>query len=120
MGMLFLKKFSNTHFFVAFDLLFILFVFGEYIQPVRTKKEFVINQHETIQQRVDLALRLKSKYGFKLPLYADTMRNEFLNEYAGWPIQVFLIYNNKIKWNIQPKRPGYFDLNDLKSVLQVY
>ena len=98
----------------------IFMVFAQYIQPVRTKKELVINQHEDSQERVDCALRLKNEYGFKMPLYADTMDNEFMTEYAGWPLQVLLIFNDKIKWNLQPKRPGYFDFNDLKSILEEF
>ena len=87
---------------------------------MRNEKELMINQHESRQERVDLALKLKSKYGFKMPLFADTMNNEFVEEYAGWPLQVFLIYNDKIKWNIQPKRPGYLDFNDLESILEQF
>ena len=80
----------------------------------------MINQHENSQERVNLALKLQNKYGFKMPLYADTMNNEFIDIYAGWPLQVLLIYNDKIKWNIQPKRPGYLDFNDLKVILEQF
>ena len=48
------------------------------------------------------------------------MNNEFVQEYAGWPLQVLLIYNNKIKWHIHPKRPGYLDFNDLKLILEKF
>ena len=77
----------------------------------------MINQHENIQQRIDLSLKLKNKYGFGMPLYCDTMNNKFISEYAGWPLQVLLIYNDKIKWKIEPKRPGYLDFDDLKQIL---
>ena len=80
----------------------------------------MIDQHENIEERIDLALKLKNKHGFEMPLYCDTMKNEMIEEYAAWPLQVFLIYNDKIKWNIKPKRPGYLDLNDLKVVLKKF
>ena len=88
--------------------------------PVRNNKELMINQHENSQERVDLALKLKNKYGFKMSLYVDTMDNEFVHEYAGWPLQALLIYNDKIKWNIKPKRPGYLDFDDLESILEQF
>lgn len=89
------------------------------IQSVRAKKQLVINQHSN-SRRIALALKLKYKHGFKLPLYADTMSNEFLNKYDGWPLQVLFIYKNSIQWNIPPKRSGSFDFNDLKSALHVH
>jgi len=55
-----------------------------------------------------------------MPVFVDTMKDEFVHFYSGWPLQVLLIYNDKIKWNITPKSPGYFDLNDLTVILQKF
>ena len=80
----------------------------------------MIKQHKNSQERIDLALKLQNKYKNLMPIYVDTMNNDFVNVYAGWPLQVLLIYNDKIKWNIKPKRPGYMDFNDLKIILQQF
>lgn len=63
----------------------------------------MINQYEDIQERIHLALPLKDKYRFQIPLCCDTMNGAFVEECTGLPLQVVIIYNNKIKWNIQPK-----------------
>ena len=76
--------------------------------PVRNNKELMIKQHENIQQRIDLGLKLKDQYKFKMPLYIDTFKNEMIDIYAGWPLQSFIICNDKIKWNIKPKKPEQF------------
>ena len=88
--------------------------------PIRNKEEFAIEQHKTGQERGDLAFKLQNKYGLKWPIYVDTMNNEFVDIYAGWPLQLFLIYNDKIKWNIRPRHPGYFDLDDLEIILEKF
>ena len=80
----------------------------------------MIEQHKNSQERVDLALKLQNKYNAKWPVYVDTMNNEFVDIYAGWPLQLFLIYNDKIKWNIKPHAPGFFYFNDLKVILEQF
>ena len=88
--------------------------------PIRNKKEFVIEQHKDSQQRVNLAQKLQNEYNVEMPIYVDTMNNEFVDIYAGWPLQCLLIYNDKIKWNILPKAPGYMDFKDLDMILEQF
>ena len=80
----------------------------------------MINQHLNVKERIDLGLKLKNEYRFQMPLYIDTMKNEMVDIYAGWPLQSFIICNDEIKWNIKPKHPGYLDLDDLVNILEEF
>ena len=88
--------------------------------PIRTKTELCIKQHKNINDRILMANKLINDYNFKLPLLIDNMSNEFLNKYSAWPLRAFIIdsTNMKISWILQPKPPGYFDLNDIKTQIQ--
>jgi len=50
-----------------------------------------LNQHKTMEERLDAANTFKTKYDFKIPLLVDTMENTLDNKYACWPERFFII-----------------------------
>ena len=88
--------------------------------PLRTKKSLLIKQHKTLNERINCANKFINEYKFRLPMYVDNINNDFTNIYSGWPLQAFIIFKNKFIWNIKPKKPGYFDLSDIKSFITKY
>mmetsp|Transcript_50184 Transcript_50184/g.61567 ORF Transcript_50184/g.61567 Transcript_50184/m.61567 type:complete len:124 (-) Transcript_50184:64-435(-) len=81
--------------------------------PLRTKKSLLIKQHKTNLDRINVAKGFVNEYGFKLPMYVDTISNDFERTYSAWPLRAFVILKNKIIWHLKPKNPGYFDLKDI-------
>jgi len=56
-----------------------------------------VNQHKTIEERVEAAKNFISKFNFKLPVYVDTMENSFDNTYYAWPDRYYIIKDGKMK-----------------------
>ena len=94
--------------------------------PIRTKKEFVINQHKTINDRINAALSMIEYTKWQLPLYADCIDNGFRNEFKAWPLRIFIVeYNKKDKdyklgWMMEPQPDeGLFDMKKIEHMIQV-
>jgi len=85
--------------------------------PIRTKSELSIKQHKTSNERCLMAKSLINNYNFKMPIYVDTMENQFEQIYAAWPLRAFIIQNSIIQFILEPKFPGYYDFKDLASEL---
>ncbi|ETO01289.1 hypothetical protein RFI_36155 [Reticulomyxa filosa] len=81
--------------------------------PIRTKSELCIKQHRTSQDRCSMATTFKKEHKFAFPVFVDTMENNFEQTYAAWPLRAFIIEDNHISFILEPKNPGYYDLNDL-------
>jgi len=56
-----------------------------------------VNQHTTIEQRVNAAKSFIANYNFKIPTYVDTIDNSFNKTYAAWPDRYYIIDKNIIK-----------------------
>ena len=52
--------------------------------------------------------------------FIDNMENNFLKIYSAWPAMAIIINNEKIIWRMVPKKPGYFDFNDIETALQCF
>jgi len=85
--------------------------------PIRTKSELCIKQHKTSNQRCLMAKSLKNNYQLTMPVYVDTMDNQFERTYAAWPLRAFIIQDSRIQFILEPKFPGYYDFKDLYSEL---
>lgn len=44
-----------------------------------------VKQHTTLQERLDAAKMLQSKFGLDMPIYVDAMTNQFNKTYACVP-----------------------------------
>ena len=94
--------------------------------PIRTKKELVINQHKTINDRINAALSMIKFTKWKLPLYCDCIDNGFRNEFKAWPLRIFMLgYNKndekyKLEWMMEPQPDqGLFDMTKIEHMIQV-
>lgn len=75
--------------------------------PVST--EDMINQHWTIQERIQAASRINTLF----PIYVDSMEDKnFENVYCGWPERAFIIHKNEIKYISYHKVDGYDDWHE--------
>ena len=78
-----------------------------------------------MQDRVKAANILKDEYDWQIPLYCDSIINEFQTIYNGWPLRIILIDNEEMRIDyvaqqIQPYQ-GFlqFELfRDLEKVLE--
>ena len=83
-------------------------------------KHFCVNQHKTINDRINNAKNFILNNNYLLPIYVDNINNDYLNIYSSWPLRIYIIHQNIITWILYPKKPGYFNLNELKRVLDTY
>jgi len=65
-----------------------------------------------------MAKSLTNQYKFAVPLYVDTMENQFETTYAAWPLRVFILQHDRIQFILEPKLPGFYDFQDLYSELK--
>ena len=81
--------------------------------PIRTEEKLKIDQHKTIDDRINASKILIDQYDFnKIPLYIDSMENTFSSRYCAWPLRMILINNNnEIEWFTKP-------IDGYKGILQ--
>lgn len=65
-------------------------------------KHVEIDQHKTIEDRINAAKFYKKQFGLKLPIVVDGMDNEFDNIYASWPERFFIFHKDKIALIAEP------------------
>jgi len=85
--------------------------------PVRTDPKLCIKQHQTLHERCSMAKSLTNDYKFAMPVYVDTIENTFENTYAAWPLRAFIVEDCRLRFILQPKCPGFYDLKDLQLEL---
>jgi len=74
--------------------------------------------HEIIQDRLNAAQILLSKYKSKIPMLLDTMSDEFDSEYAIWPERYYVIRAGKIEHVFMPTHEFGFDHEEMYALLQ--
>lgn len=81
--------------------------------PIRTEQKLQIDQHQSIDDRINASKILIDQYDFnKIPLYIDSMENTFSSRYCAWPLRMILINNNnEIEWFTKP-------IDGYKGILQ--
>ena len=45
------------------------------------------------------------------------MNNWFMDVYQAWPLKVFIIHNDSIKWTLEPDKPGLFRFEDIEEAI---
>lgn len=62
-----------------------------------------VKQPTTNQERLDLATRLRNDFDCKeIPMFVDSVDNEFEKKYAPWPLRFYGIKDGKISYVAHP------------------
>lgn len=77
-----------------------------------------INQHKTLEERIQAAKSFVQDTNFKIPMVVDSMENLFDKEYAVWPDRYFIVHNGKMTFIPSPGNYGY-DRGDLEFTLNL-
>ena len=69
----------------------------------------VINwKHNTLQDRKICAEKMITEHGFEIPVYLDSMDNQFQKNYGCWPFRCIIIdQDNIIQYKSIPKQAEY-------------
>jgi len=74
--------------------------------PINNKLQ--IKQHKTLEDRIAAAKKFCIENNFQLPLYLDTMDNNFHRVYGAWPERYYIITKaGKVAQTGQPGPLGY-------------
>ena len=60
--------------------------------------QYRIPQHRQLSDRIDRALQLKKEFRANIPIYLDTMSNDFNLEYGAWPDMLYYVENDIIQF----------------------
>ena len=60
--------------------------------------QYNYGQTKTIEERTKMVDLLVDEFHPTIPIYMDTIDNEFQNAYNPWPDRAFVFLNNKIKY----------------------
>jgi len=64
-----------------------------------------VNQHQTIEERIGAAKKhIVEDRGNKIPMFVDTMNNDFDNVFHAWPERFFIMLGGVMKMDAQPSR----------------
>ncbi|KAL6074289.1 Responsible for the deiodination of T4 (3,5,3',5'- tetraiodothyronine) [Balamuthia mandrillaris] len=55
-----------------------------------------IKDHRNAEDRLQAAKLLKGEYGCEIPIYVDSMNNNFDDSYAVWPERFFIVHNGRM------------------------
>jgi len=81
----------------------------------------VCNQPKTLEHRQAIAKQFIKTHDYKLPMVLDTMKNEFMQTFAAWPIRFYVIQDGKLVFKAQPDKEIYaYNIEDLESWLEVH
>ena len=64
-------------------------------------------EHITIDDRHKCALNFINKLNYKIPVYLDTMDNDFQTTFKSWPFRAIIVKNNKLCYSSIPKNSEY-------------
>jgi hypothetical protein len=83
-----------------------------------TNEPVLINQHKTLNERIEAAKEFQKNFNFKVKLIVDTMENSFERTYSSWPIRFFVVSFGKILFISNPKNQGYFYLEEALEIIE--
>lgn len=78
----------------------------------------VINQHKTIEDRKNAALKMVKETGYKIPIVLDNMENQVQNAFKCWPFRFIIIRKGIVDFVAKPRFNNFF-ISDLVSELQL-
>jgi len=76
--------------------------------------------HECIEDRIDAANLLVSKYNCKIPILLDNIYDLFDRTYAVWPERYYVMQHDKMAYIFNPTTEFGFDHQDMLKVLNDY
>jgi len=77
--------------------------------PINEKLK--INQHKSCQDRCNAVSKFCEETLFQIPLYMDTMENEFHQLFGAWPERYYIVDQGKIVRLGHPGPMGYNTAN---------
>jgi uncharacterized protein (DUF1919 family) len=83
-----------------------------------TNEPVLIDQHKTLNERIQAAKAFQKNFKFKVSLIVDTMENNFERTYSSWPIRFFVVSFGKILFISNPKNQGYFYLEEAIEIIE--
>ena len=83
---------------------------GKIIEGWPVGSKWHIPQHETLDERINLAMKYISEFDFPIPVYVDNIENEFNTKYAAWPDRAYIIFENKIIYVSHVNEDGSRDM----------
>lgn len=84
--------------------------------PLGTK--YCFNQPKTIDDRLRIANDFVNDFGFKIPMLADSMKNEFDTRFASWPERFYIVQNGKLALVGEPTNEFGFDREIIRDFLR--
>jgi len=75
-----------------------------------------VEQHKTLQDRIETAKRFMFQTGYALPMVVDGMSNDFMWRYFAHPERFFVFRNGKLSFKARPDG-AYYRLEDLTNHL---
>jgi len=82
-------------------------------------QECNINQHKTIEERIETVKYGLKKYEVDFPIYVDSFNEiNFENTYKPWPERAYIFYKNKIVYIAEVKIEGVFWHDEIEQWLR--
>lgn len=79
-----------------------------------------VNQHQTVQERVERAKHFQKKYKLEIPIFADSFETKNFNEiYAAWPERFFILHQGKIQHIAMPANEFGYDHSRISRYIEM-
>jgi len=82
--------------------------------PIGSKLKY--NQHTTPLERARAAKDFIEHKKLNWPVVMDTLRNDFDDVFAAWPVRLYIVHKGRLVYKAQPKGAGY-DFTEVGSWL---
>ena len=77
-----------------------------------------IRNHQSLQERIDVAKSLRDEMGVTMPILVDTMENSFDERWNAWPERFYVLQNLAFELVAEPSlNDDGFDRNTITSCL---
>jgi len=80
---------------IDFLAVYILEAHANDVWPLGTK--ICINNHKTMEDRLNVANNFVKEYGMEIPVLVDEMTNNFNAQFASWPERFYIVQNGEMK-----------------------
>jgi len=76
-------------------------------------------QHKTLEDRLATAKIFRDDFKYEIPLYVDSMDNQFDRAFASWPVRWYILIDNKVHWKAMPSTVQYtYPFEELQEELE--
>jgi len=80
-------------------------------------KRVIINQTNTIEERLTVANAFIDAFQLKIPVIIDSVQNDFEKVYASWPLRAYVIKNGTLIYKAQPGEK-MLEMQEIIDILQ--